>query len=105
MRGVMDGKTLTEISKDLNIKIKEVKTRLVQGMKMVDLKTIRDLVHWGLTRGIIVDQPTKISSQMFNTDRMSESHPAWVRSLEGIIMGGTPQQMADQAKQIGRAHV
>lgn len=57
MKSVMDGNTLQDIAKKLNITVKDAKSSLVDGMKTAELKNIYDLVLWGLKTGIIQDKP------------------------------------------------
>jgi len=72
MKGVLDGRSLREISNRANTTVSKTKENFVKGMKKAQLKTIYDLVLWGLRTGIIRDEPkpeiTKLLQSNHNYD-------------------------------------
>lgn len=62
---------------------------LASGMKKVGLKTIYDLVLWGLKTGIIKDNPRPDVKEhaMLTPRNFQESYPEWLRYLAGLVSG------------------
>lgn len=77
MKSVMDGEQ--PASKKL----------LASGMSKAGLKTLYDLVLWGLKTGLIKDEPLPQvkNHAMSDPKKFHEGYPSWLRYLGGLVSG------------------
>lgn len=87
MKGVMDGESIQNISKNLGITAKDAKHLLTHGMKIADVKSLYDLILWGLKTGIIRDEPLpEVWKQLHSNE--NPSYEDWRYFLNQSVTGG-----------------
>lgn len=87
MKGIMDGESIQNISKKLNITGKDAKHLLTHGMKIADVKSLYDLILWGLKTGVIRDEPLpEVWKQLHSNE--NPSYEDWRYFLNQSVTGG-----------------
>ena len=85
MKFIIEGKSIQDIAKQLNTTIVDVKTKLSDGMKKVDVKNLYELVVWGLRRGLVKDEPlTDVNNKLSRNVTYIE----WAQFLNQLVTGG-----------------
>lgn len=99
MKGVMDGESIQQISKKLNITIKDTKHLLSRGMRIAELKNLYDLILWGLKTGVIKDEPLPDAYKQISNNT-NPSYAEWRFFLNQIITGQSdiPKSTQDNLK-------
>jgi DNA-binding NarL/FixJ family response regulator len=98
MKGVMDGKSLSDIATELSVKVKDAKIALTAGMQKARVQNLYELIVWGLRAGIIKDEPkTDFKDKIQPAAGTYEAHPTWLRVLEAIILGYSDNEIDRQA--------
>ena len=98
MKGVMDGKSLSDIATELAVKVKDAKQSLIAGMQKAKVNNLYELIVWGLRTGIIKDEPkTNLKDKIQPAAGTYEAHPTWLRVLDAIIGGYSDLEIEQQA--------
>lgn len=98
MKGVMDGKSLSEIAAELAVKVKDTKQALASGMQKAKVQNLYELILWGLRAGVIKDEPlTHLKDKIQSPEGTYEGHPTWLRVLSGIIAGYNDSEIEREA--------
>lgn len=96
MKGVLDGEPLSKIAHDKGITVSEANKRYKDGMRIANLKTLHDLVLWGLTTGVIQDPP-RTDLAKAEIDKGYREYPIWIRVLQAMTTSGKDADIAQEA--------